>query len=246
MPKDINAYRELVQEPWGRIFYDLAYKQLGIPESPRLKILDFGSGFGVCADYYAKWHDVTAIEPNTEMLAQRLITNSYEQIKGDIAALRHFKGEFDIVICHNVLEYARNKEEIFEALAGAVKPGGLLSVVKHNLYGRIMAAAVFDNDPEKAMNLYNDIDSDKSSTFGDRYLYSNENLLAWADKHNLAAKAHYGMRAFYALGQNNDAKHCDNWYEKMLALEYKLGSVDEFRQVAYFNHFIFSGTIQST
>ena len=39
-----NNYVELVKAPWGKMFYDLLYTQLDIPHSPRLKILDFGSG----------------------------------------------------------------------------------------------------------------------------------------------------------------------------------------------------------
>jgi len=239
MPKDVKAYHELVQKPWGRMFYDLIYKQLQLPDNPRLRILDFGSGFGVCADYYAKSHDVTAIEPNADMIALRFSANSYEQIHDDITALGRFKGEFDVVICHNVLEYAHNKKEIFDALTYTVKPGGLLSIVKHNLFGRIMAAAVFDEDPKKAMALYDDVRSDQSSTFGDRYLYSNDDLLTWANKNKLTAKAKYGVRAFFALTQNNEIKSCDDWYKNMLSLEYKMGNIDEFKKIAFLNHFIF-------
>jgi len=238
MPKDIQAYHELVQMPWGKMFYDIVYLQLDLPTTPKLRVLDFGSGFGVCASHYAQWHDITAIEPNTDMTALRFTANQYKQINGDITALRHYKNEFDLVICHNVLEYAQNKEEILAALASAAKPGGNISIVKHNIPGRIMAAAVFDEDPQKASKLYDDTNADSSSTFGDRSLYSNNDLLAWASKNNLTTKAHYGVRAFYALTQNNSIKFDTSWYEKMLALEHKMANVDEFRKIAFLNHFV--------
>ena len=69
--ENVQNYVELVKEPWGKMFYDLLFIQLDLPTSPRLKILDFGSGLGVTANHYAAWHDVTAIEPNKEMIDNR-------------------------------------------------------------------------------------------------------------------------------------------------------------------------------
>lgn len=61
MPSSINNYRKLIEEPWGKMFYDMIYKQLSLPENIRLNILDFGAGFCVASDYYAKNHIVTAV-----------------------------------------------------------------------------------------------------------------------------------------------------------------------------------------
>jgi SAM-dependent methyltransferase len=65
---NIKDYVELVKAPWGKMFYDLLFIQLNIPKSPKLKILDFGSGLGVTSNHFAAWHDVTAVEPNKEMI----------------------------------------------------------------------------------------------------------------------------------------------------------------------------------
>lgn len=52
------------KKPWGKMFYDLIYKQLNIPNDNINKVLDFGAGFCITADHYAKNHDVTAVEPS--------------------------------------------------------------------------------------------------------------------------------------------------------------------------------------
>ena len=44
---------------WERLFKKIVWKQLGTPEGK--KILDFGSGKGITANYYAGKNDVTAI-----------------------------------------------------------------------------------------------------------------------------------------------------------------------------------------
>lgn len=62
MPSTINDYRQLVEKPWGKMFYDMIYRQLSLPTNPSLNILDFGAGFCVTANHYAQHHRVTAVE----------------------------------------------------------------------------------------------------------------------------------------------------------------------------------------
>ena len=73
MSDAIKNYRNMVEQPWGRMFYELIYKQLNVSDSKRLKILDFGAGFCITADHYAKDHDVTAVEPSDEMRSLRVL-----------------------------------------------------------------------------------------------------------------------------------------------------------------------------
>lgn len=48
------------------------------------KILDFGSGIGVTANYSAEHNDVTAIEPDKDSIKERWADNQYTQIVGSI------------------------------------------------------------------------------------------------------------------------------------------------------------------
>ena len=77
MTNTVQNYRNMVEQPWGRMFYELIYRQLNLPDDRRLKILDFGAGFCLTADHYAKHHAVTAVEPNEEMAALRVKENDY-------------------------------------------------------------------------------------------------------------------------------------------------------------------------
>ena len=234
----------MTQRPWGRMFYDLIRLQLDVPTNPRLRVLDFGSGFGITADHYAKFHDVTAVEPNADMLSLRSAANAYMQIFGGIEALTGLDGQFDLVLCHNVLEYAPNRGEIISALSRALTPTGMLSVIKHNLYGKVMAAAVFEENPAKAAELLDGTFTEKSRYFGDGQMqvYSENDLLNMAANSGLTLEAHYGIRTFFALTQNNDVKYKEEWYKPMLDLEYKVCNIDEFRRIAASNHYIFKNT----
>lgn len=54
MPNSIKYYRELIEQPWGRMFYEMICRQLSIPENAKLNILDYCAGFCVTANHYAK------------------------------------------------------------------------------------------------------------------------------------------------------------------------------------------------
>ena len=88
---DLQAYKNHLEEPWGKIYYDILFDQLKNVEG--LKVLDFGSGFGIVANHLAEKNQVTALEPNMEMIIHRKRTNSYEQLQGSLEVLEIFKDE---------------------------------------------------------------------------------------------------------------------------------------------------------
>jgi len=236
---NVQNYVDLVKEPWSRMFYDLLFIQLELPQSPRLKILDFGLGLGVTASHYAAWHDVTAIEPNHEMIENKRTENSYKQIHGGVESLAVFEdGFFDVALCHNVLEYTEDKEPIIAGIMRVLKPGGLLSLVKHNRVGRVFHHAVFWNNPKKALEQANDSANDKSNYLGTQYIYSNDDVAKWIVKHGGKINNILGMRVFYALGQNNSVKYENDWYQNMLALEAHIANIDEYKNAAFHNHLL--------
>jgi len=236
----VDDYIKTVEAPWGKMFYDLLFEQLNILPAPRLKILDFGSGLGLTSNHFAKWHDVTAIEPSQEMVDCRYKQNAYTQIIGDINQLNDFDGgAFDIVFCHNVLEYIEAKEPILKALLRVLKNDGILSVVKHTRFGRILHTAVFKNDPQKALSLFEAGANDKNNYLGTQYIYTNEDLIKYVNKHGGRLTKVLGMRTFWALGQDNSIKFTDEWYENMLELERAAAEIDEYKQIAFLNHLLF-------
>lgn len=101
---------EITELPaWERLFKRIVWKQIGEIEGKR--ILDFGSGQGITANYFAKKNEVIAIEPSEEMLMDTWRDYRYTQIAGDIKDLSAFvDGFFDIIICHNVLEYMMTRQ----------------------------------------------------------------------------------------------------------------------------------------
>lgn len=239
MPSSIKDYRALIDKPWGRMFYEMIFRQLNISDRKPLKILDFGAGFCVTASHYAKNHNVTAVEPDKNMLRFR-INAEYQLINGCDAVLNGFAGSaFDLVICHNVLEYVQDKKFVLKQLSRVLKSGGKLSIVKHNLTGRILANAVFSDNPKTALELLQNGDNQKN-LFGSRNTYSNEYLTNNLNSCGLTLSDCFGIRTFFGLSPNDDIKFTDEWYENMLALEMKVCNIEKYREIAFFNHLIFT------
>ena len=131
---NVQGYLNAVNSPWGELFYQLVWHNLTCEGK---KILDYGSGFGITADYLARNNDVTAIEPNEEMLVHRCCEHEYRQIIGGFEQLKKMPDQsYDMIICHNVMEYTDNRAELLREFKRVLKSDGMLSIVKHNKTGK--------------------------------------------------------------------------------------------------------------
>ena len=219
---------------WERLFKKIVWKQLGDMEGK--KILDFGSGEGITANHFAEKNDVTAIEPSKEMLSNAWKDYEYTQIVGDVNALSAFKNEtFDMIICHNVLEYIDDKAAVVKALARVLKKDGIISIVKHNRAGRVMQMAVLLDDFEKANEILDGKDS-TASKFGTIRYYEDNDITKWEPQ--ITVSDILGIRTFWDL-QQNQQKHGDEaWQEKMLQLELRVSQMQEDKNIAFFHHLL--------
>lgn len=230
---NVKGYFDTINAPWGKLFYELAWHHL---EFEGKRILDFGSGFGLTANHLAKKNEVVAVEPNEEMLEYRVCEKEYEQIVGSIEALKLMQdNSFDVIVCHNVLEYVSNREEVLAELHRLLKSDGIISIIKHNKAGKIMQKVVFEYNVEEALKLFEN-ENVASVNFGMIDEYEDSDLEVYANG-KLAIENVYGLRMFYAL-QRNELKTDEDWLENMFEIECKAEQIPEFRDIAFFHHII--------
>ena len=232
---NINGYLDYIKTPWGRLFYRLVWYNLQFKDK---KILDFGSGFGVTANHLAEFNYVTAVEPNKEMLEHRICDNSYEQIIGSNEKLKEMEdGSFDVILCHNVLEYVEERGELMAEFHRLLKKDGVLSIVKHNKAGKVMHKAVFENNIDEAMSLLSG-ENAVSQNFGTINEYETEELWEYiAGKFTLDKVG--GIRTFFGI-QPNSFKSEPDWEDRMFALECAVENNPTYANVAFFQHLILS------
>lgn len=219
---------------WELLSKQMIWKQLGSMHNK--KMLDFGSGNGVTASFYAKDNEVIAIEPSEEILVNRVCDNDYKQITGSTKELKQFGNEsFDVILCHNVLEYAEDRECIVNEFYRLLKPNGLLSVVKHNRTGRVMQMVVLLNNFENANSLLDGKDGN-AQKYGTIHYYENTDLTKWCKDFSVSKV--YGVRTFWDLQTNQEIQNDADWQKKMLQIEMRVQDIDEYKNIAFFNHIL--------
>ena len=220
---------------WEKLAKEIIWQQIG--ELKGKTILDFGSGIGITADYFASNNQVTAIEPSEAMLAQQVNTNGYRQIVGSTNELRKLPSDsFDYIFCHNVLEYTDDREIIVNEFRRMLKKNGKLSIVKHNRNGRVMQMVVLLNNFDEANNLLDGHNSN-AQQFGTINYYNNSDITNWCN--GLVLQQTYGLRTFWDLQQNQEIQKDTEWQRKMIKIEMKVSQNPDFQRIAFFHHLIF-------
>lgn len=220
--------------PWELLLKKILLKQLGDIRGKR--ILDFGSGIGIMANHYAAHNEVVAVEPSEESVAQRWQENTYCQIVGSTESLREFEDEsFDVILCHNVLEYVTDADCIVREFHRLLKADGMISIVKHNRPGRVMQMVVLLNEFGKANGLLDGKDG-VASQYGTIRYYEDSDIITWCDQ--LRVEKVSGIRTFWDLQQNQDCHKDSAWQEQMMEIEMRVSDMKEYRDIAFFHHVI--------
>ena len=195
---------------WEKLAKVIIWKQIG--ELKGKTILDFGSGTGITPNHYATDNKVIAVEPSEDMLTQQVNTHSYLQIIGSTDELKKLPSEsFDYIFCHNVLEYADDREIIVREFYRLLKPSGKLSIVKYNRNGRVMQMVVLLNNFDEANNLLDGHNSN-AQQFGTINYYDDCEIAKWCD--GFVLRESYGLRTFWDLQQNQKIQKDDEWQKK--------------------------------
>lgn len=214
---------------WEYLQKRMTWAQLGEVKGKR--VLDFGSGSGASAAHFAALdNEVVAVEPAPP---EECFPGEYTFLKGGVEALAGLE-PFDLILCHNVLEYVQDKAAVVRVLADKLKPGGTLSVIKHNRPGRVMQMAVLLNEFDRAHALLDGGDDAQAVAYGAIRYYEDGDIPRWAPA--LKPVKTLGQRTFWDLQQNQDRQTDPAWRERMLALEHRVADRPEYLAVAFFHH----------
>lgn len=121
-----------------------------LEDSAGLRVLDIGGGTGGFAVRVAELgHEVTVVDPSPDALAalsrraqERDVTVVGRQ--GDLSTLWEVvePGSVDVVLCHGVLEISGPPATALDTVAGALQPGGTLSLLVAQRHAAVVARAM--------------------------------------------------------------------------------------------------------
>lgn len=223
------AWRQWQDAPWGRLRYTLAEHNLSRHLDGRpLRVLDVAGGNGVEAvRMAADGHQVTLVDYSAEMLesARSLaettgVSHRVTCIESDVAKLGDVvtPGSFDLVLCHNLLQFVADVESTLVAVLEPLRAGGLLSVLAANAHSEPMRMALREMDLTGA---YEALDAARhyTKTFGPVFPRTAEEVGTTLRRLGVGVLGHYGIRSVCDYIPDDDRKYDATFFAELERLE---------------------------
>lgn len=235
--------------PWGQLRYRIAQANLAdhLPPPPA-HILDVGGGNGLDVLPLAQQgHTITLVDYAIRMLehAQSEATKAHldEQftyIQSDVHNLTEAVGDktFDVILCHNILQYLDDADQVLVQLSTHLKAGGLFSIISPNpasetyrtVFQQLNLAEAYDQLDAKT--LY-------AKTFqAIMHHYTFEELQQWLAAGQCPVVAQYGIRCLCDYLPDNKQKTDPAFLADLERLELELRHRYPYYLLARFLHLI--------
>lgn len=239
---DARKYAEYLETPEGRLRADLAFANLEefLPAAPRdtsLCALDLGCGTGAAAVRLARLGMQTTLldsSPAMLYLAERAIVEAGVSDRttvrpGDTSRLATLfpGGAFDVVLCHNVLEFVEDPGAVLCAAARLLRDSSsILSILVRNQAGEVLKAALVLGDLAAAERNLEEEWGQESLYGGKVRLFTPERLEPMLKHAGLSLAAQRAVRVVTDYLPPQISRSAE--YDRIFALERRLGKRQEF------------------
>jgi len=245
-----DRYASYLKTLAGRLRSELAWQNLRccLPQGAATRrALDVGGGTGFASVKLAEMgFEVVLLDRCEEMLSiakqQTEASSATGRISfchADADRLHEFcaAGSFDVVVCHNVLEYLENPHIVIRHISGVMRENAVVSVLVRNRAGEVLRAAINSGDWELAKtNLSAETVSD--SLYGEPVrIFAPEDVCGMLANAGLRAVAEQGVRVFSDYLDLPDDVTGDA-YQQVFELERTLGAQPEFAAIARYTQVI--------
>lgn len=175
-----------------------------LPAEPA-DVLDVGGGTGGLAVRVAELgHRVTVVDPSPDALAmlarradERGVAERVHGVLGDLADLDGLE-QVDAVLCHGVLEVVTDPAAALTALAGRLRPDGVLSLLVAQRYAAVLARAMAGHLAH-ARELLDAATPSAAGPSGRGRRFTHEELRALLGEAGLDVVSVHGVRVFADL-----------------------------------------------
>jgi len=245
----LETFRHWQTTPWGRLRYTIAAANLAawLPAGP-LTVLDVGGGNGLDAiDLAAHGHHVTIADISEPALAAARALADQETVADRISTrlvdvddlVRDFgPRSFDVVLCHNLLQYVPDARDLLRTLATLVSGPGVVSVIAPNADADPLLTAVRTSDLDEAIR---QLDSSLRHTVtydtDTRACYADDVAQGLTDA-GLRVLAHRGIRSVCDLIVDDERKTDPHFFARLEQLELAMSSRAPYIYTARFFHLI--------
>jgi S-adenosylmethionine-dependent methyltransferase len=247
---EADKYAAYLETPEGRLRLDLAFANLReflpLPgATASLRALDLGCGTGANGLRLARLgYQVTLMDFSRPMLeiAQRAaqeagVMEKIETKQGHADRLADFFYEpaFDLILCHNILEFVEDPSAVVRGAARALRnSSGILSVLVRNRAGEVLKAAILSGDLDAAANNLSAQWGNEALYGGKVRLFTPETTRTMLKTASLEVLSERGVRA--VADYLSPRVSLSEEYQRVFELERKLGSQPDFSAIARYTH----------
>ena len=237
------------ETPWGRLRYSIVAANLArhLEDRP-LRVLDVGGGNGKDAvRLAARGHHVTVVDVAPvsltgakELAAELDVADRIEVREGDAQDVPAMfpDQDFDLLLCHNLLQYVLDRATVVRAVASRLAPGGLVSVVGPNAYAVPLEAAIRELDLDSALAAV-DAKVKPNPVYGkDIPVLTADEIGGHLRDAGVEVIGHHGVIAACHLIADNDIKHDPVFFAKLEKLELALSGRMPYPYAARMFHLI--------
>ena len=247
--RDADKYASYLNTIPGRLRSELAWENLrrflpGKESGPR--VLDLGGGTGWMSLRLAEMEfQVVLVDSSEEMLGIARMEAETSGLAARIAFRQADAGQlenlfeadfFDVVVCHNLLEYVDDPSAILRSIAQVVRKDAVVSLLTRNRAGEVLKAAIKSGDWRLAKaNL--SLETVMDSLFHKPLrVFEPTELRHSLARFGLGVVAEYGVRVFSDYLDSDDLD--GEAYLQLLKMELTLGALPQFAAIARYSQLI--------
>ncbi|MCL4504777.1 MAG: methyltransferase domain-containing protein [Chloroflexi bacterium] len=228
----VDKWRHEQSNPWQQIKRKVALSNLlRHVDNHVLRVLDAGGGNGYDSLALAQLgHQVDIVDYSKEMIADgRLVfaangvldkVTYHHQTIEEIPSLFP-QQQFDLLLCHNVLQYVRDVPTALRAMLSPLKRGGTLSLIAVNRYSIPYHKAFLAGDLDAALQ---SVSVQEFNTIFDTVAkgYSAAEMEDMLQSAGCVVRGHYGVLCIMGYWGDNERKSQPDIRDKLEKLEFAL------------------------
>jgi len=229
----IAKWNQEMELPWAKLKYKLVQANLAKHlEQNQMRILDAGGGNGLDSVPFAiKGNSIDIVDYSQEMLTdvQRRAAqeNIQERITTHLADVKSISNlfpdsQFDLILCHNVLQYVEDVPALFSSFSKLLKPDGIISIVSINRYSTPYHAAFLDGNLSEAYTQLNQRTSNARIFDTMITSYCADEIGEMLKMVDIIPENDYGIRCICDYWGDNERKSDPVIFEQIERLEFAL------------------------
>lgn len=218
----------------GRLRHQLLCDVLSevLADEPAQNIIELGGGTGVMSAFLAGLgHQLTLTDISEDILtiARQQLDAGIAVRQADLFAIDDL-GEFDVVVCHAVLEWLARPFEALSILADRLRPGARLSLTFFNRDAALFSNAVYGNFDyiARGMKVKNQVRLNPQQPLVPKA------VIAEVEKLGFEVQSMRGIRCFHDYLR--DRQMADSKYDELLALEREYGQREPYLWLGKYFH----------